>query len=265
VASDTYAVINANEALHPLLDACQTAGLHIAGTINVKDDGARIKGFAVIGNPEAVIEVLQDTGDYLLMGFQFEFRHDGTSAVRITPAAVRVVCSNTNLWGEFLPALTLRHVGTPELKVEAVAKFLQDNLALVPTIKQMVDEAAVAPLGRLDLLHAALGAGMSLRHVEALNEPGAFARFEPSLKETGLTAWLGYNVLTAYGTHTELSDTERADSFLTHAAGLLTPTGVAELVAKGKERAKAYAEQRARQQADPKARKTIPAIVGITS
>lgn len=263
VSSDQYAVVNAPEALHPMLDACQEAGLHIAAIIDVVDDGARIKGRAIIGNPEAVIEVLQDSGDFVLMGLQFEFRHDGTSAVRLTPFAVRVVCCNDNLWGEFLDAFTIRHIGKPEEKVAQIGEWLQSLLELVPSMRDRLQRATQVEVSKEDFLYAALGSGMAYR--DLVDVAPRLSDYEPSIKQSGLTLWTGYNVLTAHASHERDSDSQQRDRVLGKAALMLDEEGMKSLIARGKEKALEQQEKRNKQKANPKERQTIQPLHPIVS
>lgn len=263
IHSDKYAIVQYQELFHPMLEAIQEYDLHIAGFMEELDGGARVKGKSVIGNPDSVIEVLQDTGDFLLMGFRVSASHDGTGAMKLQPFGVRTICCNENIWGQWLPSISLKHIGDPSAQAHRFGEAILGYLSEVPNIKERIDAAATEKIVKDEVALAALGAGLPVRHL-AKWEP-KMDEWEPALRGNEFpTLWEASNSVSAYVTHeTQNLSSDSRERLLTVSEKLLEVKNIDQLLAAGRDKAEELRAKRA-EQIQKNQRKTVPEIQGIT-
>lgn len=266
VQSEGYGVVQSAEALAPMMEAAQAHGLHLMASLETTHDGARVKGRALIANPEHTFTALQDSQDPIMLGFRFSTSHDGSGSVKLQPFAVRVVCLNDNTWGEWMDGVSVRHTRNASQAVADLGDWLAGLLDQVPNIKAKVQAAARAFITPTDAALAVLGLGLPVRHLA--NWAPDFGTWEP-VPDNGPTLWSTYNSLTAYLTHSPKvgGSTDSQEALLDLAAGLLDPATLADLIVKGKAEAEALQAkrdaQKAKQEASGDGRVTVPVVAGI--
>src|SRR5688572_3994887 len=178
VPTAKYHIVQPSAALGPLLDATQEHGLHILASMETLAGGARVKGRAIIANPEFTVQALQDPTDPVMPGFRVSLSHDGSGSVRLDPFAVRVVCLNDNTWGDWMEGVAIRHTQSAAVQVDALGSWLAGLLDMVPAIKERIQAAAAVKVDPSDFLAAALGLGVPVRHLANLAPD--FSAWEPT-------------------------------------------------------------------------------------
>lgn len=260
VASEQYTPVQYQDALHPLIEACQRYDLAVAGFHDVRKNGAQVSIQAAVLNPDFRIELLKEYDHSVALGVHVKASHDRSSAVQLNPFGVNLVCINHNLWGSFLPSANIRHTGDIEEKLDAVQGFFQRMLNEVPTLQERIQEANEVPLEREDVLYIGLDK-MSFRHWK--NWKDIHNRLEPLTREVGNTVYTTYQSLTAYYTHVHESDSQAVQERYLNKAGKVLDEEPTDIIERGRETAHELSEKREEQLADPDKRVTVPEVPGV--
>lgn len=215
VVSDKYAVLEHKNVINGFRQALE--GQDFKENISLQRDGAQLYATYTLKDVQAEVK----KGDFVGMQFTARNSYDGSTQLRMSLGAIRLVCQNGMTITKNFIEYSQKHIGTDMkldvMEVQAeIEKLTSQFKRIVPSMTAMADKVMTKPVELLfDKKSVNLPAYLLKEAQDEFNKAG------------GNTLWDYYNSLTFAVTHKLRKDTPGLEAYYSQAVWKLAEAELA--------------------------------------
>ena len=231
------------DALLDLHNALHELGVEkTAQNIRFDNDGARMAANVFMPSFFGDFNLLEDTGEDILLGVKVRNAHDGSSALGLDVMGIRTVCLNYNLWGHKKWGVSISHTNGQMVRLwkEALERVRKDLNGL----PEVINHAKAEVISVKDVAPILIDAGLPTPYIVGgkRGHAKAMPRFAENLHvfnqdiakdATEVTLWDAYNAGTSLLTHAYQGAPQQAERMSAALGGILTAGSLDSRIAAG--------------------------------